>query len=123
MNKSLRYSFIGLLLMCCGSIFADEATFDFTNPEGLKAMGVAEANIPTVEASAESGVPFETKGPFTVNGVTITSTDGGAKNADGTFKNGNRIWSPTGNDGTKYDYRVYGSKDNKGTITFTTPYR
>ena len=113
MNKILRYSLVGLVLMCCGSIFADEAKFDFTTVDGLKAMGVAEANIPTVEASAGAGVAFETTGPFTVDGVTITATDGGS--------NTSRIWSPKGNDGTKYDYRVYGSAKNPGTITFTAP--
>lgn len=113
MNKSLRYSFLSLMLIFCGSVFADEATFNFTTPDGLKAMGVAEANIPTVEASASAGVAFETNGPFTVNGVTITSTDGGT--------NSSRIWSPKGNTGTSYDFRVYGSKTNAGTITFTAP--
>ena len=113
MNKSLRYSFLSLMLIFCGSVFADEATFNFTTPDGLKAMGVAEANIPTVEASASAGVAFETNGPFTVNGVTITSTDGGT--------NSSRIWSPKGNTGTSYDFRVYGSETNAGTITFTAP--
>ena len=91
----------------------DNATFDFTTADGLKAMGVAEANIPTVEASAEAGVAFETTGPFTMDGVTITATDGGT--------NASRIWSPKGNDGTKYDFRVYGNDDNPGTVTFTAP--
>ena len=113
MKKLLRFSFVCLLLMCCGTIFADDVTFDFSTPDGLKAMGIAESNIPTVEASVEAGVPYETTGPFTMNGVTITATDGGT--------NTSRIWSPKGNDGTKYDFRVYGSKDNPGTITFTAP--
>ena len=91
----------------------DDATFDFTTTKGLKDMGVAEADIPTPEASAEAGVAFETTGPFTMDGVTITATDGGTS--------ASRIWSPKGNDGTRYDYRVYGSDENPGTITFTAP--
>ena len=91
----------------------DNATFDFTTTKGLKDMGVAEANIPTPEASAEAGVAFETTGPFTMDGVTITATDGGT--------NASRIWSPKGNDGTKYDFRVYGNDDNPGSVTFTAP--
>ena len=114
MNKILRYSFVALLAMVGWSnAMADEAKFDFSTVDGLKAMGVAESNIPTVAQSAETGVPFETKGPFTVNGVTITATDGGTNTC--------RIWSPKGNDGTKYDFRVYGNDENKGTITFKAP--
>ena len=101
------------MMLFCGYIFADEAVFTFNTADGLKAMGVAEANIPTVAASAEAGVAFETTGPFTINGVTITATDGGTNTC--------RIWSPKANNGTNYDFRVYGSATKKGTLTITAP--
>ena len=113
MMKKLRFLFVSLMLLFCGSVFADEAVFNFTTADGLKAMGVAEANIPTVAASADAGVAFETTGPFTVNGVSITATDGGSNTC--------RIWSPKANVGTKYDFRVYGSATKKGTLTIAAP--
>ena len=118
-----NYSFIKLFMLTVMALFAgnamaaDEAVFTFTNAEGLKAMGIAEANIPTVEASAEAGVAFETTGPFTVNGVVITATDAGDE------QNTCRVWSPKGNNGSNYDYRVYGNKnkENNGSLTITAP--
>ena len=50
MMKKLRFLFVSLMLLFCGSVFADEAVFTFNTADGLKAMGVAEANIPTVAA-------------------------------------------------------------------------
>ena len=117
-----NYSIIKLFMLTvmaffAGNVMAEEAVFDFTNAEGLKAMGIPEANIPTVAASADAGVALETTGPFTVNGVTITATNAGDN------QNTSRVWSPKGNDGTKYDYRVYGNKDkeNNGSLTITAP--
>ena len=117
-----NYSIIKLFMLTimaffAGNVMADEAVFDFTTSDGLKAMGIPESSIPTVEASAEAGVAFETTGPFTINGVTITATNAG----DG--QNTCRVWSPKGNNGAKYDYRVYGNKDNKnnGSLTITAP--
>ena len=116
-----NYSFIKLFMLTvmalfAGNVMADEAVFDFTTSDGLKAMGIPESSIPTVEASVEAGVAFETTGPFTINGVTITATNAG----DG--QNTNRVWSPKGNNGTKYDYRVYGNKDKEnGSLTITAP--
>lgn len=116
-----NYSIIKLFMLTvmaffAGNVMADEAVFDFTNAEGLKAMGIPEADIPTVAASAEAGVALETTGPFTVNGVTITAINAGDN------QNANRVWSPKGNDGTKYDYRVYGNKDKvNGSLTITAP--
>ena len=116
-----NYLFIKLFMLTvmaffAGNVMADEAVFDFTNAEGLKAMGIPEADIPTVAASAEAGVALETTGPFTVNGVTITAINAGDN------QNANRVWSPKGNDGTKYDYRVYGNKDKvNGSLTITAP--
>ena len=117
-----NYSFIKLFMLTvmalfAGNVMADEAVFDFTTSDGLKAMGIPESSIPTAEASVETGVAFETTGPFTINGVTITATNAG----DG--QNTCRVWSPKGNNGTKYDYRVYGNKDkeNNGSLTITAP--
>ena len=117
-----NYSFIKLFMLTvmaffAGNAMAEEAVFDFTTSDGLKAMGIPESSIPTVEASAEAGVALETTGPFTVNGVTITSINAGDN------QNTSRVWSPKGNNGTKYDYRVYGNKDkeNNGSLTITAP--
>ena len=117
-----NYLFIKLFMLTvmaffAGNVMADEAVFDFTTSDGLKAMGIPESSIPTAEASVETGVAFETTGPFTINGVTITATNAG----DG--QNTCRVWSPKGNNGTKYDYRVYGNKDkeNNGSLTITAP--
>ena len=116
-----NYSIIKLFMLTimaffAGNAMADEAVFDFTTVDGLKAVGIAEANIPTVEASAGAGVAYDTNGPFTVSGVTISTTDGSTAT---------RIWSPKGNDGTKYDFRVYGpnakSEIPGGTMTITAP--
>ena len=118
-----NYSFIKLFMLTVMALFAGnamaqtEVKFDFATPDGLKAMGVPEDKIPTVAASADAGVGYETTGPFTMDGVTITSKDAG----EGV--NTNRVWSAKGNDGTKYDYRVYGntSKELYGTLTITAP--
>lgn len=113
MRKILRMFLVCFMTMFCGTVMADEAKFDFTTKDGLVAMGIAEASIPTVEASASEGQAFETTGPFTVNGISISASNGGTTNT--------RIWSPKGNDGTKYDLRVYGADETKGTVTISAP--
>lgn len=103
-----NYLFIKLFMLTvmaffAGNVMADEAVFDFTTPDGLKAMGVAEANIPQ---ATDAGLGFDTKGPFSINGITINTTDGSTAS---------RLWS-TANNGSR-DYRVYKS----GTMTIAAP--
>lgn len=103
-----NYLFIKLFMLTvmaffAGNVMAEEAVFDFTTPDGLKAMGVAEANIPQ---ATDAGLGFDTKGPFSINGITINTTDGSTAS---------RLWS-TANNGSR-DYRVYKS----GTMTIAAP--
>lgn len=111
-----NYLFIKLFMLTvmaffAGNVMADEAVFDFTTTEGLVAMGVAEANIPQ---ATDAGLGFDTKGPFSINGITINTTDGSTAS---------RLWS-TKNNGSR-DYRVYGPNTEKeipaGTMTITAP--
>ncbi|GEM_PF-4226613 len=106
MSKILRYSFMSLLLMCCGSIFADEATFVFNTSEGLQALGIAE---PEAGAGTELG-----NATYTINGVSLTATDGSTNT---------RIWKALNkNTGvTTLNLRVYKSNATKpaGTLTLS----
>lgn len=111
-----NYSFIKLFMLTvmaffAGNVMGEEAVFDFTTEEGLVAMGVAEANIPQ---ATDAGLGFDTKGPFSINGITINTTDGSTAS---------RLWS-TKNNGSR-DYRVYGPNTEKeipaGTMTITAP--
>ena len=106
MKKILRYSLLSFLLMCCGSIFADEATFVFNTSEGLTALGIAE---PEGGAGTDLG-----DGTYTLNGISLTATDGSTNT---------RVWksvnSKTGE--TTINLRVYKGSDTKpaGTLTFS----
>ena len=111
-----NYLFIKLFMLTvmaffAGNVMGEEAVFDFTTTEGLVAMGVAEANIPQ---ATDAGLGFDTKGPFSINGITINTTDGSTAS---------RLWS-TKNNGSR-DYRVYGPNTEKeipaGTMTITAP--
>ena len=113
MNKILRYSLISLMLMSFGSIFAravdeqpEEATFTFNTSEGLKALGIAE---PDGGAGTDLG-----DGTYTVNGISLTATDGSTNT---------RVWkSVNGTTGvTTINLRVYKGNTTKpaGTLTFS----
>ena len=97
---------MSLLLMCCGSIFADEATFVFNTPEGLQALGIAEP-----EAGAGTDLGTTT---YTVNGVSLTATDGSTNT---------RIWKAVNKTTgvTTLNLRVYKSNATKpaGTLTLS----
>ena len=99
----IKLFMLTVMAFFAGNVMAEEAVFDFTSVEGLKAMGVAEANIPQ---ATDAGVGFDTNGPFSMNGVTISTTDGSTAS---------RLWS-TKNNGSR-DYRVYAN----GTMTITAP--
>ena len=111
-----NYSFIKLFMLTvmalfAGNVMADEAVFDFTTSDGLVAMGVAEANIPQ---ATDSGLGFDTNGPFSIDGVSICTTDGSTAS---------RLWSTKGN--ASRDFRVYGPNAKNeipaGTMTITAP--
>ena len=99
----IKLFMLTVMAFFAGNVMAEEAVFDFTSVEGLKAMGVAEANIPQ---ATDAGVGFDTNGPFSINEVTIETTNGGTPS---------RLWS-TKNNGSR-DYRVY----TNGTMTITAP--
>ncbi len=72
MNKTLRLSLVSLLMLVCGSMFAQDVTLDFTSndwglPEGSSNKGTAEASFTngtyTVKlTAASSGYYFNTDG-------------------------------------------------------------
>ena len=104
-----KFFFFKLLMLTimaffAGNVMADEAVFNFTTEEGLKAMGVAEANIP--QATADATANYDTNGPFSIDGVAISTTDGSTPS---------RLWSTKGNAGR--EFRVY----KNGTMTITAP--
>lgn len=72
MNKTLRFSLVSLLMLICGSMFAQDVTLDFTTnewglPEGSNNKGTTEASYTngtyTVKlTAASSGYYFNTDG-------------------------------------------------------------
>ena len=81
MKKTLRFSLLSMLLMLCGSIYADEVKFDFSTDEAYKLFDLSgfssndsNAGDITEDKSVKSG------------DVTITVSPSGVKNP-------NRMWS------------------------------
>ena len=104
-QKFFYFKLLMLTIMAffAGNVMADEAVFNFTTEEGLKAMGVAEADIPQ---ATDGGLGSDTNGPFSIDGVTISTTDGSTPS---------RLWSTKGN--ASRDYRIY----QNATMTITAP--
>ena len=96
MNKVLRFSLLCVLMMLCGTMWADEVTFDFTGADAyalFKLPGFSDSN------GSNAGDFTETK-ELMIGGVTLAVSP----NEDGTA---NRMWSGS--------LRVYG-----GTLTFSS---
>ena len=90
--------FFSLFLMAFTAFFvlqAAEVTFDFSTAEGITAMGYA---VPDQSA----GTNLTQAGPVTVNGVTLTATNGSTET---------RIWNSQGS----YTLRIYVD----GSVTFS----
>lgn len=85
MNRFL--SFFMMALVAFLSLQAGEVTFDFSTAEGIAAMGYA---VPDPGA----GTNLTQAGPKTVDGVTLSATDGATET---------RIWNSQGN----YTLRIY----------------
>ena len=88
--------FFSIFMMALGaflSLHAAEVTFDFSTADGIRAMGYT---VP----EPSSGTCLTTAGPKTVDGVTLSATDGAT---------GTRIWNSQGS----YTLRIYVD----GTIT------
>ena len=82
--------FFSIFMMALGaflSLNAAEVTFDFATAEGIQAMGYA---VP----EPSSGTSLTMAGPKTVDGVTLSATDGAT---------GTRIWNSQGS----YTLRIY----------------
>lgn len=82
--------FFSIFMMALGaflSLHAAEVTFDFATAEGIQAMGYA---VP----EPSSGTSLTMAGPKTVDGVTLSATDGAT---------GTRIWNSQGS----YTLRIY----------------
>lgn len=121
MKKTLRYSFLSMLLMLCGAVMAQtEVTIDFDNDyatlfptlTGVSSSSSSDGDFTVATTSAE------------VNGVTVTVSE----KTSGT--NNNRIWSSaprlrmysgtftvTGKDITKIEFTSSANKFNVSTTT------
>ena len=98
MNKLLRYSFVALMAMVFGNVYADtEVTFTLNDPDAITALGIA---LP----EAGQGTKVE---EMSKDGVKIVVTSG---NTD------SRIYQGSGGNAGKYDFRIY---KGGGSLTFT----
>jgi len=96
MKKTLRFSLLSMLLMLCGSIYADEVKFDFSTDNAYSLFGLSGFSSGTGDSYVSDGDITENKS--TTSGdvtVTVSPCDG---------KNPNRMW--------KGSLRMYG-----GTLT------
>lgn len=99
MVKTLRYLFVSMLMLVCGSAMADtDVTFTLNDPNAIQALGITlpEAGKGTKVESVEK------------DGVTIAATTAAGKTDT-------RIFQGSGSNAGKYDFRIYAN----GTLTFT----
>ena len=96
MNKVLRFSLLCVLMMLCGTMWADEVTFDFTGDDAYALFGFSGFS----SGDSQAGDFTETK-ELEVDGVTLAVSPS-------TTNTANRMWSGS--------LRVYG-----GTLTFSCP--
>ena len=81
MNKILRFSFISLLMMLCGTTFADEVKFDFTAEDSYSLFGFTGFS-----SNESTNADFTEEKSATSGDVTLTVSPSGVKNP-------NRVWS------------------------------
>ncbi len=99
MKKTLRFSLLSMLLMLCGSIYADEVKFDFSTDDAYSLFGLSGFSSGTGDSYVSDGDITENKS--TTSGdvtVTVSPCDG---------KNPNRMWAGS--------LRMYG-----GTLTIAS---
>ncbi len=99
MKKTLRFSLLSMLLMLCGSIYADEVKFDFSTDNAYSLFGLSGFSSGTGDSYVSDGDITENKS--TTSGdvtVTVSPCDG---------KNPNRMWAGS--------LRMYG-----GTLTIAS---
>ena len=94
MNKVLRFSLLSVLMMLCGTMWADEVTFDFTGANAYELFGFSGFS----SGDSHDGDFTETK-ELTVDGVTLAVSPS-------TTNTANRMWNGS--------LRVYG-----GTLSFS----
>ena len=94
MNKVLRFSLLSVLMMLCGTMWADEVTFDFTGDTAYELFGFSGFS-----ANGVSDGDFIETGTVIIDGVTVAVSPSGGGTA-------NRMW--------KGSLRVYG-----GTLTIS----
>ena len=94
MNKVLRFSLLSVLMMLCGTMWADEVTFDFTGANAYELFGFSGFS----SGDSHDGDFTETK-KLTVDGVTLAVSPS-------TTNTANRMWNGS--------LRVYG-----GTLSFS----
>ena len=85
MKKTLRFSLLSMLLMLCGSIYADEVKFDFSTDDAYTLFGLSGFSSGTGDSYVSDGDITENKS--TTSGdvtVTVSPCDG---------KNPNRMWT------------------------------
>ena len=98
MKQILRYSFVALMAMVFGNVYADtEVTFTLNEPDAITALGIA---LP----EAGQGTKVE---EINKDGVKIVVTSGSTDS---------RIYQGSGGNAGKYDFRIY---KNGGSLTFT----
>ena len=85
MNKTLRFSLLSMLLMLCGSIYADEVKFDFSTDDAYTLFGLSGFSSGSGDSYVSDGDITENKS--TKSGdvtVTVSPCEG---------RNPNRMWS------------------------------
>ena len=95
MNKILRFSLLSMLIMLCGSIYADEVKFDFSGDNAYSLFGLSGFSSNDSNAGDITEDKSTTSGDVT---VTVSPCDG---------KNPNRMWTGS--------LRMYG-----GTLTIAS---
>ena len=83
MNKTLRFSLLSILMMLCGSVFAEEVTvtFDFSTDKAYSLFG-----FNGFSSNDSHDGDFTENGSTNSGGVTVTVSPSGGSNA-------NRMWS------------------------------
>ena len=81
MNKKLRFSLLSMLMMLCGSVFAEDVTFDFSTGDAYTLFGFSGFS-----SNESHDGDFTENGSTTSGDVTITVSPSGVSNA-------NRMWS------------------------------